>query len=150
MWSHSKMKSTSTSQWAIPQVKLMATKNDKHGRRRQEDESWWPQLRWWSKFALRQIWIKPYEEWRKIKDAQVLINLTYTEFTWRCRLENLKVIINSRCQRTCDLWKNHSKKLIYCRFEVPFTFKVNVVPRFIFITFHSRSMGLRFGLYGGR
>ena len=76
MWSHSKMKPISTSQWAIPQVKLMATKNDKHGRRRQEDESWWPQLRWWSKSALQQIWIKPYEEWRKIKDAQVSINST--------------------------------------------------------------------------
>ncbi|OQK35091.1 hypothetical protein XM74_u0027 [Vibrio vulnificus] len=34
------MKIISTSQWAIPQVKLMVTKNDKHDRRRKEDESW--------------------------------------------------------------------------------------------------------------
>lgn len=38
------MKLISTPQWAIPQVKLMVTKNDKNGRRRSEDESWWPQL----------------------------------------------------------------------------------------------------------
>lgn len=34
------MDNISTSQWAKPQVKLMVTKNDKHGRRGKEDESW--------------------------------------------------------------------------------------------------------------
>lgn len=34
------MENISTSPWAMPQVEFMVTKNDKHDRRRKEDESW--------------------------------------------------------------------------------------------------------------